>query len=253
MAAVLPAFDRCINVNHLEGKAIHVRDLDIRRECRNGEGDGIAAMQQFILHQCVEDVAHRRRSALDGEDVKFAGWRPTVAHLPGEKFMHDALAATKHPPGHGIEVADDALPQFISEGVGIELQLLDAVFPGVAEQLDAGRLGIVAQEGLEALGQTGRQRNLPAGVGNGGVAAGFFEAETEQGSEGIARRGADPVRVAATGIEKLGHIIAFSDLGELDQLIFEFERTELEQRLLMGARGGGFLGHNFLLVLLFIW
>ena len=142
MAPVLPVFRGRIHVHHLERKTVHVGDLDVRRKRRNGQSDGIAAMQQFILHQRVEDVAHRRGAAFDGKDVEFAGGRAAIAHLPGEEFLDDAFAAAEHPAGHGIQVADDALGEFVGESFRIELEFADAPVPGIAEQFDTGCLGV---------------------------------------------------------------------------------------------------------------
>ena len=108
-----------------------------------------------------------------------------------------------------------------------------------------GALGFALRKVSNRPGQAGSPGNLAARVGNGDAAAGFLEAEAEEGPEGIARRGADPVRVAAAGVEELGHIIAFGDLGELDQFVLQFERAEFEQRLLVGSGGGSFLWHKF--------
>jgi len=193
-----------------------------------GRLNGVAAMDQSVLHQRVEDIAHRRRAALDGEDVKFASWRTTVAHLPRKKFMHDTFAATQHPARHGIKIADDSLPEFVGERFRIELEFVDAKVPSVVQQFDAGGFGIRLKECLETSGEAGSFRDLPARVGNGQTAPGFFEAKTKERAEGVARRGADPVRVAATGVEELGHVIAFGHFGEFDQFIFQLERTEFK-------------------------
>ena len=78
----------------LKAIAVEVSDLDVGRECRHRQRDGVAAMQQVVLHQRIEDVTHRRGAALDGKDVELAGRRSPVAHLLGEELMHNALASS---------------------------------------------------------------------------------------------------------------------------------------------------------------
>ena len=72
-------------------------------------------------------------------------------------------------------------------------------------------------------------------VGNRDTTPRFFETKSEECPKGVARRGANPVWVAAAGVKELGHLIAFGNLGKLDQFIFQLERAEFEQRLLPGA------------------
>ena len=52
-----------------------------------------------VLHQRVEDVAHRRGGALDGEEVVCAfGW-PAVAHFLHQVVMHDLFDVHQHAAG----------------------------------------------------------------------------------------------------------------------------------------------------------
>ena len=69
------------------------------------------------------------------------------------------------------------------------------------------------------------------------VAAGLLDAEAEQGAERLARRGADPVRVAAAGVQS-GTGPPFGLGRQSDQLVLQLERAELEERALVGSGGG---------------
>ena len=228
VGVVRPALDAGVHVHDLEGEPIHVWNLDIGREGRNRQGNRVAAMQESVLHERVEDVAHRRRAPFHGEQVELPFRWPAIAHFLGEEFMHDALAAAEHPVRHGIRIADDALGQFVGEGLRIELELVDAPVPGVGQQLDAGGLRIRFKKFLKAPRETGSLRNLTSEIEDVDPAAGLFEAEAQEGSKGVARRGAKPVRVAAAGVEELGRAVARGHLGEFDQFIFQFKRTEFQ-------------------------
>jgi len=48
--AVFVIFGAGIHVDHLESEAVHVRDFDVGREGRHAERDGIAPVQQAVLH-----------------------------------------------------------------------------------------------------------------------------------------------------------------------------------------------------------
>ena len=62
------------DVHHLEVVVLEVRHLEIGREDRRAERDRVAGHQQPVGLQRLEDVAHRRRAALDRVEVELARW-----------------------------------------------------------------------------------------------------------------------------------------------------------------------------------
>ncbi len=165
-----------------------------------------------------------------------ASRRALVAHFLDEELVHNLLTAAEHPAGHGIKVADDALAQFIGEFVGLKLQLLRVPYSQVSRSsLMPGALRLFFRKVFETIGQARGHRDLAARVGDRRVAAGLLEAEAQEGAVGVARRGADP---PASGLPRPASRNCASwallrGFAELDQFILQFERAELEERLLV--------------------
>ena len=115
---------RC-DVHDLEVVILEVRHLEVGREDRRAERDGVAREQQPVGLQRLEDVAHRGGAALDRVEVELAGWARLAAHRPHQIFVHDPLVVDEHAVGHRIVVADDRVDKLVHEGVRLELEGLD--------------------------------------------------------------------------------------------------------------------------------
>ena len=114
-----------LDLNHLEVVILQVRHLDVGREDRRRQRNGIAGNQQAVGLQRLEEVAHRRRAALDRVDVELAGWLRVAANGPHQIFVHDLLVVHQHAVRHRIIVADDGIDELVHEGVRIEAKFLD--------------------------------------------------------------------------------------------------------------------------------
>ena len=71
------------DLDDLEVVILEMRHLEVGREDRRAERDGVAGEQQPVGLQRFEDVAHRGRAALDRVELELAGGRgsPQIAHI----------------------------------------------------------------------------------------------------------------------------------------------------------------------------
>ena len=65
----------------------------------------------------------------------------------------------------------------------------------------------------------------------------LFDAEAQQRAEGLTRRGANPVRIAAPGVQHLSIAFPFAFGRQRNEFVLEFEGTQLEQVPLFSAGG----------------
>ena len=120
---------------------LEVRHLEIRREDRRAERDRVAGIEQALVLQRLEDVAHRRRAALDRIEVELHVRAVAGAHRPHQVFVGDRLVVDEGAVGNRVMVADDGIGQFVDEGVGFEGKLGDCEVDSGFERLrrPAGR------------------------------------------------------------------------------------------------------------------
>jgi hypothetical protein len=105
-----------------EPVAFQPRQLEIRRELRDHQRDAITRSQQKVVGERIEDVADRRGSPLDREEIPDAvGWL-ALAQLVGEVLAQDPLRVHANAIRTGVVIADDAVGQLVYELVGIEAQ-----------------------------------------------------------------------------------------------------------------------------------
>src|SRR5215471_3013997 len=116
-----------VDFNDVKVIAIKVANLDIRCECRYGEGYFVTSMQQVVYHERVEDVAHCGCSTLYRKNIEIAGNRFSAAHLLGQVMLRDFFSVNQHTARDRILVADDAVDQFMEKRIRIEAEFTDAV------------------------------------------------------------------------------------------------------------------------------
>ena len=224
-----------VHRHELEPVLVELRHLDIGREDRRADGDGVAALDQAVDLQAVEDVAHRRRAAFHREQVEAALGRAVVAHLLHQIGVHHLLGVMQHAVGHRIVVADDAVGELVHEGVAVEAELGDAVVDRLLQQLAAVVLAVAVKPGVEALADAVLGRHA-AEILVFPHALRLGERELAEQEERRARRGGDPVRIAAAGVHHLvraRHLRALA--GDLDQLVLELERAQAFELALLRA------------------
>ena len=238
-------FDR----NHFQIKILQVRHLDIGGKNRHADGDLVALLEEAIRLERVEDVAHGRRAAFDGEEVELPPGRLSAAQLLDQVGVNGLLGVSEHPVGRGVLVADDRVGKFVNEGIRVEPQLLDAVIHGFAQELDARPVWIPPHPGIKARGNAVLLGH-PGQVEQVQRAFGFLDRELAEREEGFARGGGGPVGIAPSGVEEERRIARRGFLGGGDEKILQFERAEFCQRA--HARAGGvvciWFRHNGLLL-----
>ena len=190
--------------HHLEIVVLEVRHLEIGREDRRAERDRVAGKQQSVGLQRFEDVAHRGGAAFDRVDVELAGRVRLSAHRPHQIFVHDALVVDQHAIGHRIMVANDRIDELVDECIRVEPEGLDRELHHRGQEVRAGHVHVLREPCVEAScdafglrhpTDSGRFLHRPFAFGDGKLA--------EQ-EETFARRGGDPVRIAAASIQERG-------------------------------------------------
>ncbi len=105
-------------VDEVEVVVLEVRHLEVRREDRHAERDGVALIEDAVGLERLEDVAHGGRAALDRVDLERALRMRVAAHRPLQVLVHDLLVVHQHAVRHGVVVADDRVRQLEDELVG---------------------------------------------------------------------------------------------------------------------------------------
>ncbi len=230
-----------VDRHDLELEAFEMRDLDIGRERRQEQRDGIALLQQAVLHQRVEDVAHGRRAALDREQVELALGRTAVAHFLDQVIVHHLFQVDQCARRHGIVVADKAVRQLMDPRIGVESLDLHAVLQHTDQKIVAVQTLVLGQEFAEPvraalLGWHARENGFVA------HAARLLHGELPHQEKRIARLGGNPVRIATAGVQHgdRGSLLVF--LGQRNQIILQFEGRKLFEVAL--ARAGRFQGRG---------
>src|SRR5262249_17585717 len=117
-----------IDLNNLKIEPIEMANFDVGCESGNREGNLVPAMQKLVHNQGIEDVAHRSRATLDGENVYFFRGGDSWEHFLCQVGAHDALGVDKHSVRRRVLIPDDAVDQFVDESIGVELELFYGVF-----------------------------------------------------------------------------------------------------------------------------
>jgi hypothetical protein len=115
----------------------------------------------------------------------------------------------------------------VHERVRVELKGLHTVLERLAEELGSRRIPIGVQERGEALRAADLLRH-PADVGHPHAAPRVLDRESEQGAERLARRSAQPVRVATAALS-IGPWPSFSD-SEASSMSLSFTSKGLSFR-----------------------
>ncbi|MCY1509815.1 hypothetical protein D9M68_441710 [compost metagenome] len=103
---------------------VQLRDLDIRREDRHAQRDGVAGLEQVVLADGVEQVCHRRGAALDREQVELADERMAADHLLADVLADDDLGQLQHAVRHRIVAGEDAFAHLVEEITGVQAELV---------------------------------------------------------------------------------------------------------------------------------
>ena len=203
------------DVHDLEVVVLQMRHLEVGRENRRAERDRVAGKQQPIGLQRFEDVAHRGSAALDRVNVELAGGVRFAAHRPHQVFVHDPLVVDQHAIRHRIIVADDRIDKFVDECIGLELEGLDRKLHHRGKKVGARHVRVLRKPCVEARRDALGLRH-PAD--SGGVLhhpLAFGDGELAEQEETFARRGRDPVGIAAAGIQERGLCRPGRFLGEV--------------------------------------
>ncbi|MCY1365751.1 hypothetical protein D9M69_526130 [compost metagenome] len=215
-----------------------MRDLDVGREDRHAQRDGVAGRQQVVLAQAVEQVGHGGGAAFHRVHVELAHEGVGADHFLVDVLAHDDLGQAQHAVGHRVVAAQDGLAHLVDEVAGRQAQLVAHVGHGGLDEAHAGlalvRLGEELEARLDALAlrKAAHVRHVDVralGLGHG------KEAELE---EAMARGGGQKVRVAAAGVEHQ----AFTLSCDLDQRILQFERAQAAQLFHVAEIHGVLLG-----------
>ena len=126
------------------------------------------------------------------------------------------------------------------ERVGVEVELLDGEPDGLAEERRTGSILVRPQERLEPARDARLVGHSPD-VGHVHDPLALADGELAEEEESLARRGRDPVGIAAAGVQQGHGGLLGAFLGERDQLVLDLERAEL--RVLV--KGGKQLGRSF--------
>ncbi len=189
-----------------DGHDLHVvvlemRHLEVGREDRGHHRDGVARIEQPVGFERLEDVAHRRRAALDGVEAERARRAGLAAHRPLQILAHDALVVHEHAIRHRIVVADDRVDQFVHEGVGVEIELLHRPRHHGSQQSGAWHVAVRLQPGDEAGGNPRGFRHSPDPSRQLQRALALGDGELAEEEEGRAGLGRDPVRISPARVE----------------------------------------------------
>lgn len=103
--------------NRLQVVVLELRHLEIGGEDRRAEGDGVAGIEQALVLQRLEDVAHGRGAALDRVEVELHVRAVAGTHRPHEIFVGNGLVVDEGAIRHRVVVADDAVGQLVDEVV----------------------------------------------------------------------------------------------------------------------------------------
>lgn len=242
-----------LHIGDVEAVGVELGDLDVRGEDRHHERDPVPLVQQAVLHEGVEDVAHGGRAALGREQAQpVPRGRLPAEEFVGEVAADDLLGVREHAVGHRVVVGDGRVGQFVDEGVLVEAEALQRVRHTGGEEFDAGHARVLPDERVEAVPGTLPLRH-PAEVVGRPDPLGLREGEVAEGVEGLARSGRHPVGVAAARVEHLrlrlallAGLVELGVLGQADEDVLQLERGEPGVRLdLLG--GQAHLGQGFLL------
>ena len=203
-----------------------MRHLEIGRENRRAERDGVARVQQSIGLQRFEDVAHRGGAAFDRIEIEFAGGPRLAAHRPHQILVHDPLVVDQHAVGHRIVVADDRIDELVHECIRLEAECLHREGDHRGEEAGARHLRMFFEPGIEPDRDALRLRHAAEAGGMLHHALALGDRELTEQEKAFARRRGDPIRIAAAGIEECRLRRPRRLLGELDQLVLDFERTQ---------------------------
>ncbi len=212
--------------HYIEIVARQMGNLHIRRKDRRHDGNFIPARKQAVLNQCVKYVAHGRRRAFHGKQVKRVAGRFRTAHFLQEIVVHNLFHMDKHAIRVWIIVPDNAVHQFVNPGVSVESFDRDPIIDDVPQQCHAPRISALLQIGGETPGNpllfrfAGEIAFIPD-------APALLYGKPSQGKEGFSRRRGDPVRVAPTCVKHGARGLLFLLLRQTDELVFEFKGADL--------------------------
>jgi hypothetical protein len=100
-----------------------------------------------------------------------------------------------------VIVADDRLHKFVDDGVRLESKLLDRECDHIRKERGAGHLLVLNKPGIKTARNTLGLRHSTYTCGKIHHAFTFCDRELPQQEEPLARRGGNPVGIAATGRE----------------------------------------------------
>jgi hypothetical protein len=131
----------------------------------------------------------------------------------------------QHAVGHRVVVADDAVDQLVDELVRVEAEGRHGIGDRIAKEVRTGRVRVRAEPRGQAVGDAGFGRHAAeTALVHHALALGNRELPEQE--EPLARRGRNPVRVAAPRVEECVGRLPGGGLGQLDQLVLDLERAE---------------------------
>ncbi|MND66149.1 hypothetical protein D3C80_575370 [compost metagenome] len=216
----------------LQPIVVQLGNLDVGGEDRHADGDLVARRDQMVLAQGVEDIGHRRRPALGGEDVERPDKAVRSSHFIAQIMADDDLGQLQHPVGHRIVAAQNPFAHLIEEGARIQTQLVADVGDGAGQKLHPLGARVLARIDFEAVldpRQTGETAQPLGHVGEGALR--LAHGEQTQPPEAMSRRRGQEVGIAAPGVQ---HQPVLDAGGQLDQFVLQLKRAELGQFFVLG-------------------
>ena len=140
--------------------------------------------------------------------------------------MNDLLVVHEHAVRHGIVVTDDAVDEFMHEGIRVEAELRNGEANHRTKARGTGAVGMVCEPVIQSPRIYGRLRHAADTVQADPCFACSRDGELAEQKERLARLGGDPVRVAAASIQEGEVRVRSRSLAYLDQLVFDLERTQ---------------------------
>ena len=138
-----------VHLDEMQVVVLEVRHLEVGREDRHAERDGVALIEDAVALERLEDVAHGGGAALDRVDLELPFGLRGAAHRPLQVLVDDLFVVHQHPVRHRVVVTDDGVHQLVDELVGIEVELLHRPRHHPLQEGCARHVGVLAQPRLE--------------------------------------------------------------------------------------------------------
>src|SRR2546423_1623945 len=212
--------------DEVEVVVLEVRHLEVRGEDRHAERDRVAGVEDPVALQRLKGVAHGGGAAFDRVDLKRTLGSRISAHRPKQVFVNYLFVVDQHAVRDRVVIADDGIRQLVHELVGVEAELLHRPRDHFLQEGRSRHVVVLFQPVLKAasdalcLGHAAharRQVEHPLTLSH---------RKLPEQEERVARRGRNPVRVAATGVQVGEGIFLRRLRSQLGDEILDLERAQ---------------------------